>query len=130
MIDPTDQLELFREAVQLLGGPRSAARAIKVSERHMVNLLAAKATLHDGFLRDAARALLDHAAACHAAERRLTPALAVNRADGQPREDGRRTGLRGVIARRRERGDWDDRPGAINPVTTDELDEIAKDRGY
>jgi hypothetical protein len=94
MQSPETQHALFVDAVQLLGGSRSAARALAISERTMANLLAGKQRLHDGFLRDMARALLDHAEGCRALERRLNPLFAANRTEGQPREDRRRTGSR------------------------------------
>jgi hypothetical protein len=93
-IPPEQQHALFIEAATLLGGQRSAARAMNVSERTMGRLLAGQAALHDGFLRDMAGALRTHAEACRALERRIAPELPSNRAPDQPAEDARRTGAR------------------------------------
>lgn len=90
MTDPATQLDHFHQAVALLGGPRSAARAVGMSERSMARFLAGQVTLHQGVLRDMAAALIAHADACRTAERRLSPAFAGNLIPGQPREDGRR----------------------------------------
>lgn len=92
--NPTEQHQMFKLAVELLGGVRSAARAIDVSERTMVRLVAGDTALHDGFLRDMAKALLRHADACREVEKALNPIFSSNLAEDQPREDGRRTGNR------------------------------------
>lgn len=82
MPDPATQLEIFAHAVDLLGGQRATARALGIHERSVRALLAGPEAggraLHDGFLRDIAEALLDHAEACRLAERRLSPAFAAN----------------------------------------------------
>lgn len=88
---PQIQLDRFRLAVTLLGGPRAAAQEIGVGDRTVERLIAGASPIHDGFLRDIARALLRHADACKALERQLSPAFAGNLVDGQPRETGRRT---------------------------------------
>lgn len=75
---PANQLSHFREAVQLLGGERSASRAIGVSERTMRRILFGEARLHAGFLRDIAAALLTHAQACRKLEMRLSPMFQAN----------------------------------------------------
>lgn len=82
-MDPQDQLELFRDAVALLGGSRTAAARLGVAERTVTRLLAGETTLHTGFLADMAKALLDHAEACRAMERRLSPAFADNLTEAQ-----------------------------------------------
>lgn len=51
----------FCQAADLLGGSRSAARALGIKERSMRDLLAGHMTLHDGFLKDMQHALLMHA---------------------------------------------------------------------
>lgn len=72
MPDTTDpNLKLFNEAVQLLGGQRAAARYLKISERSVRFVLAGERELHDGFLREIAAALVEHAEKCRAAERTL-----------------------------------------------------------
>lgn len=89
-IDPQTQLDRFRLAVDLLGGPRAASREIAVGERTLERLIAGTTPLHDGFLRDMAAALIRHADTCRALERQLSPAFAGNLVPDQPREDGRR----------------------------------------
>ena len=97
MPDPATQLEIFAHAVDLLGGQRATARALGIHERSVRALLAGPEAggraLHDGFLRDIAKALLAHAEACRLAERRLSPAFAANLTLAQAkanRVDGRR----------------------------------------
>lgn len=68
----------WMEAVALLGGQRAAARALPCAERTMRALCSGERKLHDGYLRDMARALLDHADACRRAEKKLTPAFTAN----------------------------------------------------
>lgn len=87
---PEKQRALFTGAVAALGGYRSAAKAMGVSERTMGRLLAGSAAMHEGFLRDAAAALLAHADHCRRLERRLSPDFPSNLVDGQPAQDGRR----------------------------------------
>jgi len=76
--DPDSQLARFREAVQLLGGVRTAARALDVSDRTIYALIYGKRALHDGFLRDMAAALIRHADQCRALERLISPAFVGN----------------------------------------------------
>lgn len=83
-IDPAIQLARFRTAVQLLGGQRSAARALTVNERHIGRLLAGGSPLHSGMLTDLGSALLAHADQCRALERQLSPAFAANLTEHQP----------------------------------------------
>ena len=83
-IDQQTQLERFRAAVQLLGGPRSADDAMAINERHVGRLLSGGSPLHTGILADLGTALLTHAEQCRAAERQLSPAFAANLTAGQP----------------------------------------------
>ena len=83
-IDQQTQLARFQAAVELLGGPRSAARALDIGERHVTRLLAGGSPLHAGILADTGQALLAHAGACRMAERELSPAFAANRTPAQP----------------------------------------------
>lgn len=76
--DPDSQLGRFRDAVQLLGGVRSAARELDVADRTIYALIYGKRALHDGFLRDMAAALIRHADKCRALERQLSPAFVGN----------------------------------------------------
>lgn len=84
MIDPEEQLKTFRLAVTLLGGQRSAAAAMtavsgmSMNERTMRALWGGERTLHEGYLRDIAKALIAHADACRMIERKLSPAFAGN----------------------------------------------------
>lgn len=84
MIAPATQLARFQRAVDLLGGTRSAARVLDISERHMTRLLTGKSELHTGMLADMAKALINHAEACRQLERQLSPAFAANLVEGQP----------------------------------------------
>lgn len=89
MIDPIEQLDTFRAAVELLGGQRAAARAMhavsgmSMNERTMRALCSGERTLHAGYLRDIARALIAHADNCRAIERKLSPAFADNLTQAQ-----------------------------------------------
>ncbi len=83
-IDPQTQLTRFRAAVALLGGPRSAARALALGERHVGRLYSGGSPLHSGILADLGQALLAHADQCRALERQISPAFAANLIDGQP----------------------------------------------
>lgn len=78
MTSTENQLSDFRDAVQLLGGERSASRAIGVSDRTMRRILSGEARLHAGFLRDIAAALLTHAQTCRKLEMRLSPMFHAN----------------------------------------------------
>ena len=84
MIDPAFQIARLQQAVDLLGGTRSMARALDITERHLTRLLTGKSPLHSGFLADTATALLQHADACRALERQLSPAFAANLIPDQP----------------------------------------------
>jgi hypothetical protein len=97
--DRTDQLQLFREAVTLLGGQRAAARYLDTNERTVRALCGDPASpnsreLHDGWLRDIGRALLEHAGHCKALERRLSPAFAANLTADQLARQGKPDGRR------------------------------------
>jgi hypothetical protein len=76
--DPDSQLGRFRRAVELIGGVRTAARELDVSDRTIYGLIYAKRPLHDGFLRDMAAALIRHADECRTLERQLSPAFIGN----------------------------------------------------
>ncbi len=78
MIDPATQLDRFTEGIRLLGGQHAAARAFGVSERTIRRIVAGDVPLHEGFLRDMAKALLHHADCCRAIERALSPAFLGN----------------------------------------------------
>lgn len=93
-MDPEEQLELFRTAVDLIGGQNAAARVLNMSERSMRYLIAGERRLHAGILEDMARALIAHASACRNLERRLSPAFVENLTITQakpPKHDGNRS---------------------------------------
>lgn len=75
---PGFQRSDWLDAVELLGGQRAAARKLGIAERTMRALMSGERKIHDGFLADMSKALLDHAEACRRAERKLTPAFAAN----------------------------------------------------
>ncbi len=77
-MEPAEQLDLFRQSVAAIGGTQRAAVRLGISTRHLERLMAGKSDLHVGLLRDVAAALLTHADACKALERRLSPAFAAN----------------------------------------------------
>lgn len=83
-IDQTLQLTRLTQAVDLLGGSRSAAPAIGLGERHLRRLLAGGSPIHTGILADTAKALVAHADACRQLERALSPAFAANLTPDQP----------------------------------------------
>jgi hypothetical protein len=92
--DPATQLDLFRQACAALGGQSAAARYLKVTDRQIRFLLAGDREIHDGFLRDIAAALLEHAALCKQLEHRLTPAFAANLTPHQLARQGKPDGRR------------------------------------
>ncbi|PNU05839.1 hypothetical protein [Novosphingobium guangzhouense] len=91
MTTPENQIELFSQAVDALGGTRSAARALGCSEKTVSRLTSGQVKLHEGFLKDIAAALLEHADRCRKLERHLSPAFPSNLVEGQAQQDGRRT---------------------------------------
>ena len=102
-IEPETQLTRFRAAVALLGGPRSAARALTLGERHLGRLLSGGSPLHSGLLANLGTALLAHADQCRALERQISPAFAANLVDGQP-------------AAPKPRGRWTDRGAPMSAL--------------
>lgn len=90
MTDPETQHARWRRAVELLGGTRSAARAIGLSERSVHRLLHRESMLHDGHLRDTAAALHARSRECLQLEKLITPAFSSNLTAQQPRETGNR----------------------------------------
>ncbi len=91
MTTPENQTALFAQAVEALGGNRHAAAAIGCSEKTIGRLISGQVALHEGFLKDIATALLEHADHCRKLERRLSPAFPSNLVEGQAQQDGRRT---------------------------------------
>ena len=69
-----EQIELFRQGCEALGGNRAAARALNnIAERTIRALLAGDRKLHKGFLKDMANALYQHSRKCRDIERQLDP---------------------------------------------------------
>ncbi len=93
-IEPDAQLALWRQGVTALGGNRPAARKLKIHERQLRFLNAGQRPLHDGFLREMAAALVDHADHCRALERKLSPAFSANLTGDQRELLGKRDGRR------------------------------------
>lgn len=84
--DPVDhQRDLFREAVDLLGGPRSAARVLDVNDRTMFRFLKGDLRINTHTLEKISTALLAHADRCRALERQLSPAFTANLTEAQAR---------------------------------------------
>ncbi|MED5545660.1 hypothetical protein [Novosphingobium decolorationis] len=76
--DPSTQLDFWNQAVQLLGGQRPTARLLECSERTIRALCSGERQIHDGWLKDISAALLQHASACRAMERKLSPDFSGN----------------------------------------------------
>ena len=93
-IDPDTQLDRFCRAVDLLGGQRATARYLGINERQIRFLIAGDRPLHDGFLRDTAKALIAHADACRKLERLISPAFVGNLTADQAERQGRPAGRR------------------------------------
>lgn len=72
------QLARFKAAIELLGGTRSTAKAIGISERTIDRMVAGTSTIHVGILQDTAQALLKHADKCRKLEQLISPAFAHN----------------------------------------------------
>lgn len=90
MTDIDTQHQRWLRAVQLLGGPRSAARAVGTAPKTIYRLIHREFPLHDGFLRDTAEALQRHARECAELEKWITPAFSRNLVENQPRETANR----------------------------------------
>jgi DNA-binding transcriptional regulator YdaS (Cro superfamily) len=93
-MDDVTQINLFRDAVDCIGGQAAAAGALAMSERSVRFLLAGERRLHAGILEAMSRALIDHANVCRALERQLSPAFIENRTAAQavpPKHDGNRS---------------------------------------
>jgi hypothetical protein len=92
-MDDATQIDLFKHAVDCIGGQAAAATALDMSERSVRFLLAGERRLHAGILEAMSRALIDHANVCRALERQLSPAFIENRTAAQavpPKHDGNR----------------------------------------
>ncbi|PTR07909.1 MULTISPECIES: hypothetical protein [unclassified Novosphingobium] len=90
-MDIETQREIFTEAVEALGGPRTVAQQLGVTERTIFRLTSGQSRIHEGWLEDISKALIAHADHCRKLEQRLHPAFAANRTEAQatpPRHDG------------------------------------------
>lgn len=87
---PETQLQLWNEAVQLLGGQRPVARALDCGERTIRALCSGERDLHSGWLEDISRLLIAHAEKCRRAERKLSPGFRANLTDDQAEAKPRR----------------------------------------
>lgn len=80
---PVEQIERFALAVELLGGPATTARLLKLPESEIGDLCLGRRPLDLGVLQAISRALIAHAEACRLLERRLSPAFRDNVLPGQ-----------------------------------------------
>lgn len=83
---PETQRTFWNDAVGQLGGIRATASALGCNERTVRGLCSGERDLHDGWLRDIAKALIDKADNCRTLERKLSPAFAGNLTDRQADE--------------------------------------------
>ena len=67
------QLELFRQAVDALGGQAAFARALDFSTRHAGRLYSGANPISEGILGDTAAALLAHSSLCRKLSSQLVP---------------------------------------------------------
>jgi hypothetical protein len=91
-MDETQQLALFSQAVDLIGGISATARALDINERNVRRILRGDNRLHTGLLGDMAKALLTHANQCRQLERQLSPLYSANLTEAQakpPLHDGK-----------------------------------------
>lgn len=84
-MDIETQREIFARAVDALGGHRSAARALEVTEKSVLRWIKGERRLHDGVLEKMCGVLIAHADLCKGLERQLHPGFAGNRTPGQER---------------------------------------------
>jgi hypothetical protein len=79
------RLDNFIIAVDLLGGQRSVACILDVSDRTVRDLVAGRKHIHDGFMRDITTALYDRERTCRELARQTDPLFAANRVPPPPR---------------------------------------------
>jgi len=84
-MDTETQREIFARAVDALGGHRSAARALDVTEKSVLRWIKGERRLHDGVLEKMCTALIARSDHCKLLERQLHPGFASNRTPGQER---------------------------------------------
>ncbi|MEL6485809.1 MAG: hypothetical protein AAFQ13_01510 [Pseudomonadota bacterium] len=93
LITRDEQAVRFREACNLLGGQRVAARYLGINERTVRALANPEGrwgkNVRDGHLCDLTAALIDHAENCRAMERLVSPAFAGNLTEDQRARHGK-----------------------------------------
>lgn len=103
-----EQLDLFRQAVEALGGGMAVSRLLAISHRNIMRLMAGQIQPHSGILADLCAELNTSIAHMVALERQLNPLFAANHAPGQREPDGRSFRHRMAADDSREAGDGDD----------------------
>lgn len=86
---PDLQIQNFAAAVLALGGQSAVAKILGVNDRTVRSWLSGKRPLHDGILRDTARALILHADLCRNLERSISPAFSSNLTERQAERMGK-----------------------------------------
>ncbi|RIV87469.1 hypothetical protein [Aurantiacibacter zhengii] len=107
--EPKDQLDLYRMAVQALGGIAKHARLLSFSDRHGRFLYAGDKPVSASILADTAKALEQHARICRELERRLSPAFTGNMTETQRQQEAGKS----AHARGRKRGGTSSSSGAV-----------------
>lgn len=87
--DPETQHQLYRQAVDAIGGINAHARILGFSPRHGGRLYSGASPLHEGILKDTANALHLHGKLCRQLERQLTPDFTDNLTAEQLEQRGR-----------------------------------------
>lgn len=80
---PDIQMQTFSAAVEALGGRTAVSRILDVSTRTVRAWISGERPLHDGIMREVARALIRHADECRRLERQISPAFASNLTERQ-----------------------------------------------
>ena len=78
MMNPAEQLEIFKAGVAHLGSVEAAARWMEINVRSLRYVLNGRRALHDGHCRALASALVAHTAVSRELERRISPAFSAN----------------------------------------------------
>lgn len=86
-VDPADQLLLYRQAVDALGGIGEHARLCNFAPRTGRYFYAGARPVSQGILADTAKALQAHADLCRQLERKLSPDFLTNLTQRQREQD-------------------------------------------
>lgn len=78
MIDQEQRREFFNMACELLGGQRTTARILKVTDRTVRSLCAGDSAIKLGFMRDITAALRTRGEACRALAAKTDPLFNAN----------------------------------------------------